>query len=259
MLREDDQNRALPLFCFGGGLCQATACLLCEDSASLRQRRVNKAGKAKPLGRFWPLDGQTDGRTNSSTSHSLDYYAMLSQVCQHYRGTQDIPVSAVPSPSVSRVMYLAILYLRTQSRGAVTEGGPFLVCQCMNLTWALGPSPRAPPPTHWHHRHQCTSSPVHTPHQWLAHQHLTSCRTLPNKGIPRFQGCFGSGNQLQRVCSAGQGQVRARPGQPELAVYLPLSLPPVPCPSPPRMPRDGRLISTARFTACNLFTHSDLT
>lgn len=63
MLREDDQNRALPLFCFGGGVCQATACLLCEDSASLRQRRVNKASKAKPLGSSWPLDG-ADGRTD---------------------------------------------------------------------------------------------------------------------------------------------------------------------------------------------------
>lgn len=101
--------------------------------------------------------GQTDGRTNSSSSHSLDYYAMLSQVCQDYQGTQDIPVSAVPSPSVSRVMYLAALYLRTQSRGAVTDGGPFLVCQCMNLTWALGPSPRGPSPTHWHH----PPAPVH--------------------------------------------------------------------------------------------------
>lgn len=32
--------------------------------------------------------GQTDGRTNSSSSHSLDYYAMPSQVCQVYQGTQ---------------------------------------------------------------------------------------------------------------------------------------------------------------------------
>lgn len=170
----------------------------------------------------------------------------------------DIPVRPVPSHSVSArhvplavVPALPVVRCRDWRR-------PLPRLQCMNLTWALGRGPRAPPPTlppaHWHNRHQCSSA------HHRAHQHLTSRRTLPNRAfqgskIPRLlrlrqpvatslhhwsgQGQGSQGNQSQVLCH------RVRP--PARPLFLPSSN------------AARRLISTARFTACNLFSHLDLT
>lgn len=259
LLRADARHRALPLAGLGAGARQATACLLCEGSASLRQRRVNKVSKASLW--FWDRPGLwTDGRTNSSSGPLLPHHAMLSPGVPAPPSHPDIPARPVPSHPVSarHVPRAVVPALPVARRRDWRRPLPRL--QCMNLTWALGPGPRAPPPSlppaHWHNRHQCSSA------HHRAHQHLTSRRTLPNRA---FQG-----SKIPRLLRLRQpvatslhhwsGQGRARAARATRARYSATAyLPPARPLFLPSSNAARRLISTARFTACNLFSHLALT
>lgn len=187
---------------------------------------------------------------------------LCSRVCQCYRGTRTPQHCSYLRTRSRRVVYLGHLYLRIQSQSCgvpsdwVVAPDPFAMHEphLGSGPWALGPGHHhtTHSATHWHTTGTSATS------AGLAHQHLTSCRTLPNRAfqgskVPRLL-------RLRQPVATGQGQVRARPGQPR-ATVVPPSPAPVPCSFPPRVPRERarRLISTARFTACNLFTHFDLT
>lgn len=72
LLQEDNRNRALPLADLAAGSVKHSRVCYAKSSASLRQRRVNKASKSS----LWGAPGLwTDGRTNSSRGPFI--YAML--------------------------------------------------------------------------------------------------------------------------------------------------------------------------------------
>jgi hypothetical protein len=53
---------------------------------------------------------------------------LCSWVCQRYRGTRITQHGWYLRTRSRRAVYLGLLYLRIRSRGEVTGGGPFLVC-----------------------------------------------------------------------------------------------------------------------------------
>lgn len=130
---------------------------------------------------------------------------LCSRVCQCYRGTRTPQHCSYLRTRSRRVVYLGHLYLRIQSQSCgvpsdwVVAPDPFAMHEphLGSGPWALGPGHHhtTHSATHWHTTGTSATS------AGLAY--LTG-----HSKVPRFQGCFGSGNQLQRVCSAGQGQVR---------------------------------------------------
>lgn len=75
LLQQDDQNRALPLADFGGGVRQAEPLFVMRWSC-IASTTTCQQGKAEPA-----EDGQ-NGRTNSSCAV---HYALLAQACHATR------------------------------------------------------------------------------------------------------------------------------------------------------------------------------
>lgn len=141
------------------------------------------------------------------------------QVCQCYRGTRTPQHCWYLRTRSRRVVYLGHLYLRIQSQSCgvpsdwVVAPDPFAMHEphLGSGPWALGPGHHhtTHSATHWHTTGTSATS------AGLAHQHLTSCRTLPNRAfqgskVPRLLRLRQPvATSLQRWSGPSQGKARA--------------------------------------------------
>lgn len=128
LLRKDDQNRALPPAALGAGLVKQP--LVCY--AKVLHRFDNDVSTRQAKQAFWDAPGLwTDSRMDGLTvAAAVHYYAMLFQVRRRYQDTRYSSTLArlVFSRPAPRGDYNQSSYLTFQSPGAVTDGGPFIVC-----------------------------------------------------------------------------------------------------------------------------------